>query len=147
MKILFVGLISNSFDFCQKKCSYPWVLANDPTSFTILRFFAGAFGHASVIVSYVYVMEFLGPRGRSWLGCQHLQMFAAGYISLSLIGYIWRDWHYMQLAITGPWWFTRLVYTLKIQLLYAYFIMTKSIGYRLRWNSAKNSLIVTRKRL
>ena len=132
MKILFVGLISNSFDFLpKKKCSYPCVLANDPTSFTILRFFAGAFGHASVIVSYVYVMEFLGPRGRSWLGCQHLQMFAAGYISLSLIGYIWRDWHYMQLAITGPWWFTRLVYTLKIQLLYAYFIMTKSIGYRL----------------
>ena len=52
------------------------------------------------IQSYVYVMEFLGPLGRTWLGCQHLQFFAVGYISLSLIAYYARDWHYMQLIIS-----------------------------------------------
>merc|ERR1711990_128285 len=61
---------------------------------------SGGFAHACVIVSYVYVMEFLGPLGRTWLGCQHLQFFAVGYISLSLIAYYARDWHYMQLIIS-----------------------------------------------
>ena len=80
---------------------YVTTLSKSGPSFTVMRFFAGAFGHAAVIVSYVYVMEFLGPKGRTWLGCQHLQSFALGYISLSLIGYFLRDWHHMQLAITG----------------------------------------------
>ena len=39
-------------------------------------------------------------KGRTWLGCQHLQLFAVGYISLSLIAYYARDWHNMQLIIS-----------------------------------------------
>ena len=39
-------------------------------------------------------------KGRTWLGCQHLQLFAIGYISLSLISYYARDWHNMQLIIS-----------------------------------------------
>ena len=103
---------------------------NDPITFTAVRFLSGGFAHACVIVSYVYVMEFLGPqgkvplkifwqdgqikltssgrwrakcklvKGRTWLGCQHLQLFAIGYISLSLISYYARDWHNMQLIIS-----------------------------------------------
>ena len=37
---------------------------NDPITFTAVRFLSGGFAHACVIVSYVYVMEFLGPQGK-----------------------------------------------------------------------------------
>ena len=41
---------------------------NDPIYFTLLRFCAGAVAHGCVVVSYVYVMEILGPKARTFLG-------------------------------------------------------------------------------
>jgi len=97
---------------------------NDPITFTAIRFLSGGFAHACVIVSYVYIMEFLGPQGRTWLGCQHLQLFAIGYISLSLISYYARDWHNMQLIIS--------LCTLPFFLIY-FFLPTSA-----RWLYSKN---------
>ena len=36
--------------------------------FSFLRFCAGAVAHGCVVVSYVYVMEILGPKARTFLG-------------------------------------------------------------------------------
>ena len=72
--------------------------SSDPISFTILRFFAGAFAHACVVVSYVYVIEQIGPSWRTFIGSQHLQFFELGIVVLSIIGYYNRDWHDVQLA-------------------------------------------------
>ena len=47
---------------------------NDPITFTALRFLSGGFAHACVIVSYVYVMEFLGPQGN--VQSVHFNQFA-----------------------------------------------------------------------
>lgn len=72
-----------------------WI--HDPYLFTFFRFLSGLFAHACVVVSYVYIMEVLGPKARTYLGCQHLQFFELGIALLSVIGYYNRDWHNMQL--------------------------------------------------
>ena len=38
--------------------------ADGPVSFTLMRFLAGAFAHACVVVSYVYCIEQVGPNWR-----------------------------------------------------------------------------------
>ena len=45
---------------------------NDPITFTAVRFLSGGFAHACVIVSYVYVMEFLGPQGKGFKNKQFI---------------------------------------------------------------------------
>ena len=75
-----------------------WV--NDPYLFTFCRFLSGAFAHACVVVSYVYIMEVMGPKARTYLGCQHLQFFELGIALLSVIAYYQRDWHDMQLVMS-----------------------------------------------
>ena len=67
--------------------------------YIVMRFLAGGAAHGSVIVGYVYLMEFVGPKSRSWVGAHFLTMFSMGYGSLSLIGYYARDWHYMQVLL------------------------------------------------
>lgn len=70
-----------------------------PVSFTLMRFLAGAFAHACVVVSYVYCIEQVGPNWRTFLGCQHLQLFEFGIIVLSIIGYYNRNWHDVQIGL------------------------------------------------
>lgn len=67
--------------------------------YIIVRFLVGATAHGSVVVAYVYLMEFVGPKSRSWAGAHFLILFSIGYGSLSLIGYWARDWHNMQLLL------------------------------------------------
>lgn len=50
---------------------------NHPTVYIVLRFLAGAAAHGSVIVSYVYLMEFIGPKSRAWVGAHFLCIFFA----------------------------------------------------------------------
>jgi len=73
--------------------------ADGPVSFTLMRFLAGAFAHACVVVSYVYCIEQVGPNWRTFLGCQHLQLFEFGIIVLSIIGYYNRNWHDVQIGL------------------------------------------------
>lgn len=82
------GLVTNFFLY----------FVSDPIGFTILRFFAGAFAHACVVISYVYVIEQIGPSWRTFIGSQHLQFFELGIVVLSIIGFYNRDWHDVQLA-------------------------------------------------
>ena len=83
--------------FVTNLCLY---FVNDPYLFTFFRFLSGGFAHACVVVSYVYIMEVLGPKARTYLGCQHLQFFELGIGLLSVIAYYKRDWHDMQLVIS-----------------------------------------------
>ncbi|CAG5103766.1 Oidioi.mRNA.OKI2018_I69.chr1.g926.t1.cds [Oikopleura dioica] len=73
--------------------------ADGPVSFTLMRFLAGAFAHACVVVSYVYCIEQVGPKWRTFLGCQHLQLFELGIVVLSIIGYYNRNWHDVQIGL------------------------------------------------
>ena len=45
-----------------------WV--NNPWTYTLIRWFCGVFAHGGMIVGYVFVMEFIGPDARSWVGSQ-----------------------------------------------------------------------------
>ena len=58
---------------------------------------AGAFAHGGVVVGYVWIMEFVGPNSRSWVGAHYLSLFSIGFAFLSLVGYFARDWHDMQI--------------------------------------------------
>ena len=58
---------------------------------------AGAFAHGGVVVGYVWIMEFVGPNSRSWVGAHYLSIFSIGFAFLSLVGYFARDWHDMQI--------------------------------------------------
>ena len=73
------------------------IFINDPWAYTFVRLLSGAFAHGGVVVGYVYIMEFVGPDSRAWVGAHYLSLFSIGFASLSLIGYFERDWHYMQI--------------------------------------------------
>ena len=45
-----------------------WV--NNMWAYTFIRLLCGAFAHGGVIVSYVYIMEFMGPNARAWVASQ-----------------------------------------------------------------------------
>jgi len=75
------------------------IFVNDPFAFTFVRLLAGAFAHGGVVVGYVWIMEFVGPNSRSWIGAHYLSIFSIGFAFLSLVGYYARDWHDMQIWI------------------------------------------------
>ena len=60
-------LVSASLTFIANLSLY-WV--NDVWAYTFIRLLCGAFAHGGVISAYVFVMEFVGPKARSWIACQ-----------------------------------------------------------------------------
>ena len=84
---------------CSVGVNVGLVFVNNSIVYTVLRLLAGAFAHGGVVVGYVYLMEFVGPKSRSWAGAHYLSAFSIGFGSLSLIGYYARDWHDMQIWI------------------------------------------------
>ena len=73
------------------------IFINDPFAYTFVRLLSGAFAHGGVVVGYVWIMEFVGPNSRSWVGAHYLSIFSIGFAFLSLVGYYARDWHDMQI--------------------------------------------------
>ena len=73
---------------------------HDQYTFTIMRLLAGAFAHGVVVVGFVYMAEFVGPKVRSYVGAQYHSFFAVGYMLLSYIAYLERDYHVMQVYIS-----------------------------------------------
>ena len=84
------GLVTNA-------CIY---FVHDQYTFTVMRLLAGAFAHGVVVVGFVYMAEFVGPKVRSYVGAQYHSFFAVGYMFLSYIAYMERDYHVMQVYIS-----------------------------------------------
>lgn len=70
--------------------------------FLVLRFISAAATGGTMVTSFVLVMEIIGTKWRTTLGILYQIPFNLGHLSLALIGYFIRDWHYVQLAITLP---------------------------------------------
>uniref|UniRef100_A0A1Y1K9J5 Major facilitator superfamily (MFS) profile domain-containing protein n=2 Tax=Photinus pyralis TaxID=7054 RepID=A0A1Y1K9J5_PHOPY len=70
--------------------------------FLLLRFISAAATGGTMVTSFVLVMEITGIKWRTTLGILYQVPFNVGHLSLALIGYLIRDWHYVQLAITLP---------------------------------------------
>ncbi|KAF6024790.1 hypothetical protein EB796_016902 [Bugula neritina] len=71
-------------------------------SFTILRFFCGAFNMSLFLTGFVLGMEMIGPQHRLFVGIVIEFFWAIGFLLLIAIGYAIRIWKYIQLAISLP---------------------------------------------
>ncbi|KAF5300129.1 hypothetical protein FQR65_LT09219 [Abscondita terminalis] len=71
--------------------------------FTITRFLLGFANGGVMVVSFVLCMEIVGgTKWRTAVGIMYQVPFNLGHLSLALIGYLIRDWHYISLAVTLP---------------------------------------------
>ncbi|KAJ8709431.1 hypothetical protein PYW07_009257 [Mythimna separata] len=70
--------------------------------FTILRFLVGVATSGTMVVSFVIVMESVGPRYREVTGCLFQIPFIIGHMSVPLFAYYFRSWNTYLLALGLP---------------------------------------------
>ncbi|KAF9414744.1 hypothetical protein HW555_007440 [Spodoptera exigua] len=70
--------------------------------FTILRFLTGLATSGTMVVSFVMVMEAVGPRYREVTGCLFQIPFIIGHMSIPLFAYYFRSWNTYLLALGIP---------------------------------------------
>ncbi|XP_053615863.1 organic cation transporter protein-like [Plodia interpunctella] len=71
-------------------------------TFTILRFVSGFGCAGTMVVSFVLIMETVGPDYRELLGCTYQFPFIFGHMSIPLFAYYFRDWQTYSLAMAVP---------------------------------------------
>ncbi|XP_049885643.1 organic cation transporter protein-like [Pectinophora gossypiella] len=64
----------------------------DYVTFTVLRFFLGVATAGTMVVSFVIVMEAIGPRYRELFGCFFHLPFIMGHLLVPLVAFYWRSW-------------------------------------------------------
>ena len=67
--------------------------------FTIGRFLAGSFAMGAATCCFVYAVELPGARWRTWFGQAVNNCCSLGFLTLSFIGYFFRDWKTQSLVI------------------------------------------------
>ncbi|KAJ8711991.1 hypothetical protein PYW08_008945 [Mythimna loreyi] len=70
--------------------------------FTILRFLLGVATAGTMVVSFVIVMESVGPRYREVTGCLFHIPFMIGHMTVPLFAYYFRSWNTYLLALGLP---------------------------------------------
>ncbi|XP_047034700.1 organic cation transporter protein-like [Helicoverpa zea] len=70
--------------------------------FTILRFLVGMATSGTMVVSFVIVMESVGPRYREVTGCLFQIPFIIGHMTVPLFAYYFRSWNSYLLALGIP---------------------------------------------
>ncbi|KAK3097630.1 hypothetical protein FSP39_011541 [Pinctada imbricata] len=71
-------------------------------SFVILEFIVGAACHGVFMAACVLSVEFVGPSKRVMTGIPIHIFFAIGLVYLSLMGFLLRNWQYLQLSVAVP---------------------------------------------
>jgi hypothetical protein len=61
---------------------------------------SGFFSISAGTGTFVYTMEVIGPKYRTWFGCITQGIFAIGYALLSLVGYLLKDWQDQMIVLT-----------------------------------------------
>ncbi|XP_059053045.1 organic cation transporter protein-like [Achroia grisella] len=72
------------------------------TIFTVLRFFVGFGTAGTMVISFVIVMETIGPKYREIFGCVFQIPFVLGHMSTPLFAYYFRSWDTFALSIAVP---------------------------------------------
>ncbi|XP_052750899.1 organic cation transporter protein-like [Galleria mellonella] len=72
------------------------------TTFTILRFFMGFGTAGTMVISFVIIMETIGPRYRELFGCLFQIPFILGHMTTPLFAYYFRSWDTFSLSIAVP---------------------------------------------
>jgi len=74
---------------------YDWTV----WSYAVFRMLAGLFAIGGGTTGFVYIMEIIGTKWRTWFGVDSQMLFSLGYISLSFVGYLCRDWRDQMIVI------------------------------------------------
>ncbi|CAG5106233.1 Oidioi.mRNA.OKI2018_I69.chr1.g2750.t1.cds [Oikopleura dioica] len=74
-------------------------ISNSVAMFTLGRFLAGAFAMGAATCCFVYAVELPGARWRTWFGQAVNNCCSLGFLTLSFIGYFFKDWQSQSLAI------------------------------------------------
>ncbi|XP_028166129.1 organic cation transporter protein-like [Ostrinia furnacalis] len=72
------------------------------TVFTVSRFFLGLATAGTMVISFVIIMETVGPRYRELLGCLFQIPFIIGHMTVPLFAYYFRSWDTYTLALAVP---------------------------------------------
>ncbi|KAI5645893.1 sugar transporter domain-containing protein [Phthorimaea operculella] len=67
--------------------------APDYVTFTVLRFLLGVATAGVMVVSFVLIMETIGPRYRELIGCLYQIPFIFGHLTVPLAAYYFRTWN------------------------------------------------------
>ncbi|XP_071788754.1 organic cation transporter protein-like [Asterias amurensis] len=71
-------------------------------SFAAMRFFVAAGNYGIYLMAFILVSEIVGPEYRVQVGTMLSVLFALGYVLLSLLAYLLREWRHLQLALSLP---------------------------------------------
>ncbi|KFM67684.1 Organic cation transporter protein, partial [Stegodyphus mimosarum] len=79
-----------------------FLLSTSYLMFVILRFFQ-AFGRTGLTtIGFVLLMEIVGPQHRTEAGIAIQLGWTVGFITLALVGYLFRHWFWFQVAMSVP---------------------------------------------
>ncbi|XP_038075650.1 organic cation transporter protein-like [Patiria miniata] len=67
-----------------------------------MRFFTAACAYGGNLMIYVLAFEIVGPKNRVGTTTVLFLVFAVGYMILSLVAFLLREWRHLQLAISLP---------------------------------------------
>ncbi|XP_063404776.1 organic cation transporter protein-like [Mytilus trossulus] len=70
--------------------------------FVILEFMIGAAHHGGIMICCVMSLEYVGPSKRVLTGIPIHIFFSFGIMYIALMGYLLRNWFYVQLAVSAP---------------------------------------------
>ncbi|XP_076822510.1 organic cation transporter protein-like isoform X1 [Clavelina lepadiformis] len=74
-------------------CMFGLAFSRSVALYIVLRTAIAAFGYGTTIGTFVYIMEIVGMKWRTFFGMFYQTFFALGYMIMGGIAYNWRDWH------------------------------------------------------
>ncbi|CBY08134.1 unnamed protein product [Oikopleura dioica] len=74
--------------------------SNSISIYAALRFFAAFFSMVQATSCFVYCVEIIGPKYRTWMGNWAAVLFTFGFMCISPIVTIFKDWREMQIAFS-----------------------------------------------
>ncbi|CAH1781929.1 unnamed protein product [Owenia fusiformis] len=100
----FVGRKLSFFIAVVLQCAIGTGAAFSPSLiiFYVLYFFQGVMQVGVYLSAYVLGSEILGPKFRTYWGVGNQYFYAIGQMLLALLGYLIRDWRYIEIAISAP---------------------------------------------
>ena len=69
-------------------------------SYAVFRMVGGSFAIGGGTTGFVYIMEIIGTKWRTWFGVDSQLLFSVGYMALSVVGYFARDWRMQMIIIS-----------------------------------------------
>lgn len=97
-----VPIKSNQKVVLQAACGTVSAVSDCLSLFALFRFGAGAATAGCLLVRFVYCMEIIHINNRTAAGMVNNIFVSIGFSTLSLLGYLIRDWRHLMLIVSLP---------------------------------------------